>query len=442
MAEPSAVTVKSELTLFDQQAVQTSITRQNFVSIQPVGSIVQNAPIEFVIAPSTFEYIDFASTTLNVTFHLETEKPYLLAKHMVGCANMPIASLFQDVQLFIGDTLVEGSTNMYAYKAMICTLLDYGSAAQKSLLQPWGFYKDTAGAMDDKVNKGLESRANQLAGKKKWSVSGPLFLDLARQQQRYLLNHLPIRIKLQPSSGKWFGMAYEVATGGDSVLPTDIAVKLDKVELTVRYVMPAPSVLDAHRSGLQSWNAIYPLQAIELSTFLMPSNTQSIIKNQLFADQIPKLLLLAIVTNEAFNGSLKTNPFNFANPKLNFLNVCVDGISVPSRPRQLTAGELTSGDYVWLLQQLGLYQQNRDIGINMDEYGKGGFALFAFSLGSELGAGTTTGAAQLYKQGNLSIELRLAEATTKTLNVILAGIFDRRLEITSERAVIPVNLYK
>jgi hypothetical protein len=154
-------------------------------------------------------------------------------------------------------------------------------------------------------------------------------------------------------------------------------------------------------------------------------------------------VILGIVSDAAFTGKLEENPFNFVNPGLNYLACTLDNESVPGGALQFNNradGSLGEVEYGWLLQQLGLGQADRDIGFTMDEYSLGGYSLFAFSLSGELGTGEG-GVAQLYKQANLGVELQLKAAATKAYKVILMGIFDRRLELSRERLVVPTNLF-
>jgi hypothetical protein len=262
---PSEVVGKRELSLFDSQPVQASITRQKFVVDGPDGAIVPRAPISFTCGKRPYEYIDLAGTRVKVRFRMKGDTAYALTKHVVGCANMPLSSLFQDIQLYIGGTQVEGSSNLYPYKAYICALLDYGQVGQASLMKPWGFYKDTAGHMNSGRNAGLLSRAGKLTPTKpggwtnSWTVWGGLFLDMMRQQQRLLPNDTEVRLVFLPSSPDWFVIATDASPPtGESVMPTKMEVEIMELEVWWRLVMPAPGVLQAHMELGERANAMYP----------------------------------------------------------------------------------------------------------------------------------------------------------------------------------------
>ena len=63
--------------------------------------------------------------------------------------------------------------------------------------------------------------------------------------------------------------------------------------------------------GLNRNNAIYPIQHTKPLTFTIPKDQKRFMKDGLFPSEAPKLLMVAMVENDAFNGNIKNNPFNF-----------------------------------------------------------------------------------------------------------------------------------
>ena len=73
------------------------------------------------------------------------------------CTPYWMHSLFSQIDVSLNGTLVTPSTNTYAYRAYIETLLSHGAEAKNSQLTSALWYKDTAGHMGaiDDENKGL-----------------------------------------------------------------------------------------------------------------------------------------------------------------------------------------------------------------------------------------------------------------------------------------------
>ena len=96
------------------------------------------------------------------------------------------------MDVLVQQNLVNSSTNNYAYKALMETLLSYDTNAKGTRLQAEGFYKDTAGVMDepDPVsggNWGLGQCFNLTFNSKVADFIGPLHADFF-QKNRMLLN--------------------------------------------------------------------------------------------------------------------------------------------------------------------------------------------------------------------------------------------------------------
>ena len=96
-----------------------------------------------------------------------------------------------------------------------------------------------------------------------------------------------------------------------------------------------PSVINGHATGLKK-NAIYPLHFAKATTFTIPKGQQSFNKNRLFPDECPKMLMLAMVDNDAFNGNLSKNPLHFQDFGLIFLALYRDGMNECAGPSLYT----------------------------------------------------------------------------------------------------------
>ena len=69
-------------------------------------------------------------------------------KDPVGPVNNWLHSLFSQVDVYMNATLVTPSTNTFAYRASIETLLSYGNEAKGTQLLGQLWYKDTCTHMD------------------------------------------------------------------------------------------------------------------------------------------------------------------------------------------------------------------------------------------------------------------------------------------------------
>ena len=136
---------KSELDLFTVPPTQTSIETGSYCEYNPISSISDGVPIEFVVSGSGQDYLDLANTQLYVRAEIVQGNGAAIDNTMhVSAVNLTLHSLFSEVDLKLNDTLISSTNNTYPYRAYIETLLSYGPPAKNSQLTAALYYKDEA----------------------------------------------------------------------------------------------------------------------------------------------------------------------------------------------------------------------------------------------------------------------------------------------------------
>ena len=121
----------------------------------------------------------------------------------VGPLNNWLHALFSQVDVYLNGTLVTPSTNTYAYRAYIETLLSYGPDAKDTQLTSQLWHKDTATRMDaveiaDGPAANVRSRLVDMMGR--------LHMDLFLQD-KFLINGVDVKIRLVRSKPAFALMA-------------------------------------------------------------------------------------------------------------------------------------------------------------------------------------------------------------------------------------------
>lgn len=426
---------KSELGLFDPRPVQTSMERATYVDVHPLSSPAGGGPIEFFIPSSSDDYLDLNDTMFYVRGKVAMpDKSNLTNNADIALSNIPLASLFSDVSVVINDRQVEGGHHLYPYKTYLSFLLRFNKEAMQTHVRAAGFYKDEHGQMDNAGQRGFDERKRLIAQSQAFEFCGPLTLDMF-QQNRYLLPNSDIRLKFLRHKPEFALISHDIPNVG--VNPGIPAIKglidIEQAILFVRRVKVSPSVLRGHLTGLDTFNAMYPIQRTEMQTFTITSGTQSFNKENIFRGQLPKLLVMAMVDNDAFNGVYNKNPFNFQHYNLNFLALYRDGEATPFRPFQPDfTRSLCMLDYMSIFQSLELWNKDETIPITFDEF-QAGYTIYAFNLAPDL---ALMGHEQPYRDGNLRLEFKFAAPLANTINVVLMALFDGRIEVTKARDVL------
>ena len=193
-----------------------------------------------------------------------------------------------------------------------------------------GWTDDEAGKLDDATNTGFVKRAKQLDGSPVIELFGPLNLDLFRQD-RYLLSHTSMRIRLKRASTAF---VLQDPTGTDKY-----KIEFKDALLQVRRALINPNIINAHAKGLLKNNAQYPVNHTDLKTYTIAKDISTDIKENLFPTQVPKFIVVAFVTNTAYSGDYKYNPYNFQHFNLKKLVLSLNGNPVMGRALEPNFGE-------------------------------------------------------------------------------------------------------
>lgn len=418
----------SGLDLFSVPPTQTAVEEGQFVEIHPLASISQGTPIEFAISGNSEEYLDLFNTFLHVRAKVTlADGSNLPADVEVTPVNYFLHSLFSQVDVSLNDTLITPSENTYPYRAYLEATLNYGEEAKKGHLTAALFYSDTSNHIDETQgdsNGGLKIRRKLASASKELDMMGRLHSDIF-VQDRYMLNGVDVKVKLTPSKDVFNIIANDPVGSYKSVITHAV--------LVIRKAKLNPAISLAHEKALMKGNAKYPIKRITIKTFSIPKGMLSHIQDNLFLSQTPTRVVVGLINATAFNGSYRTNPFNFQNSALTYLNVSVDGRPVTGKPLTM---DYEHNQYVraFFGTNLAMSLIGKDAGNGIDyRQFKNGYNLYAFDLSPSLLDGDQF---EMARSGPMSVELKFSAATPEPLQVIIYAENDSILEISKTRQVI------
>ncbi|XP_053897340.1 uncharacterized protein F54H12.2-like [Malaclemys terrapin pileata] len=170
-----------------------------------------------------------------------------------------------------------------------------------------------------------------------------------------------------------------------------------------------------------------------MKVFSIPASSRVSNQENLFLGQLPNMLILGFVGNDAFSGSYAKNPFHFKHYDINFVALYVDGEQIPTKPLEpdFKAGHCVR-EYMNLVQMAGKHMEDRSLLIDREEFAQG-YTLFAFDLSPDQECANHY---SLIKTENLRAEIRFGKALRVTVNMIVFGVFDNIIEINQRRNVL------
>jgi hypothetical protein len=309
--------------LFSVAPTQTSIQSSTNVDYHPLSSLNDGPNIEFEISGSGGEYLDLSRSYLHVKAKVtQANGADLPNDDDVAPVNNFLHSMFSQVDITLNGTQISSSTNTYAYRAIIETLLSFSTDAKLSQLTLSLYYKDQSSRMnaitvDHTANSGFMSRRSKAARSRIMDLIGRIHGDIFFQD-RLMLNDVNVKIVLTRSSDAF------CLIGG-----TQRKVKIVSAKFVVRKVKLTDSVALAHANALELATAKYPIRRVICKNATVSAGIQDVVLERLYTGQLPTRLVIALVDNEGFNGAIDRNPFNFEHFNLTEIVVYLSGQGQP-----------------------------------------------------------------------------------------------------------------
>ena len=199
------------------------------------------------------------------------------------------------------------------------------------------------------------------------NVEGCLYQDISQGEKRAILNGVSVNLKLFQSLNNFRLMRLGTK---------NYNLKITTAVLKVCYVSLNPNMILAH--DLKISPTIYPLWRSDIKSFNVAKGSLNFMTDNIYHGTVLSKLILGMVSNAGYSGDYNKNPFNFKHMNLNFLQVTVDGQSVPNRALTLNfEKEDVISSYLTLLENN--YDNKNGTIIKLMEYHKG-CTLFLFNI--------------------------------------------------------------
>ncbi|XP_069061958.1 uncharacterized protein F54H12.2-like [Pleurodeles waltl] len=370
-------------------------------------------------------YLDLNNTLLHLVCKItKVNSTNIEDDAKVALIAFPIATMFNQVDINMGDRLVMQSDNIYAYRAYIESILNYSREALDTQLSAGLFYKDTEAHFEDTAldgsNIGFKKRASFAAGSRQFDLLGRIHSDLFFQD-KLLINGIDLKIKLNRNKDAFCLIRGDVKQYKLVILSASLFVKRVKVSLSVRL---------AHAEALLLSNTEYAIETVALKIFNIPARTRLTQQQNLFLGQLSKLIILEFVDNTAFSGFYTSNPFNFKHYNINYAALVLECTVIPAKPLTLSFG--TSNfvrEYLRLVSITGKHLRDSGVVVSRERYGAGS-TLFAFNLTPDMEDGDHY---NLIKNGNLKAEICCTQALATNVNIVVFSVFDSVFHVNHAR---------
>ena len=156
--ELSPLVALPEFDIFGVPPTQLTVESDIQTEHRPISVISDSiSPIEFEINTGLDEYINLGKSELYLCLKINLKKTNLAAvKAMstdnwkeISPVNYLLNSMFKQIKISIGQSVITSASLNYAYVAYIDALLNYSPDVKKTHLQTSFWHRDITGSMDD-----------------------------------------------------------------------------------------------------------------------------------------------------------------------------------------------------------------------------------------------------------------------------------------------------
>lgn len=426
----SDITYNPGLDVFEQRQVDPSIEEVKYTEIKPQTALDQQGPHVFEV-PASGEPIDLQNVLLSVACKLTKANDADIGQdEKVGPVNNTLHTLFSQVEVRLGETVVSYNHSLYPYQAYIEELLYADASEISGRLQMQGFILDESGTgaiadpTADPHNSGLKKRRDKLFTlSRKNLLIGRLHCDIFRQD-KYLIEKVPLRVTLHRSPAAF----YLLKSGA-----TDYKITISDMTLMV----PRISLGVAMRRSLESrladnMLAQYNINRTAMQAHLIPTGVLNFHVQTLFRGRLPHTIVIFMSRSENRRPDADKNPFVFEEFKLQKMVLARNNVAVNFNNGLVVeygGGRTYSNAYLNLLKNTN--KMNGGSLISHSDF-SGGFNVFPFKVVPQEGLYTDASA---LNEGVLELKVTFADVTEDNIDLFVYAQYNSCITIDKDRIV-------
>ena len=295
MSTPRAMT-HSSLDLFDRVPILEPIECSNTQKIYPTNSLNESS-LEFQFESDRNMMIDLQETFLFLKVKLSKGNVALEAADDAMFVNNTMHSLFSNCEVYFNNEQVYTSNGLYAHKAFISNEFSNTKGTKSSICACQGYmYEKEPASFGDEPFLSRKAKKNE-----EICFYGKLAIDVFTCD-KFLLPNVKIRLRLVRSRPNFYIITNQNKNFSCSIL---------QASLFTRQVVIEDRIFKDLHSSLQLRPARYNFSEVLAKTFVIPNGQNQYIHENIFNNAPIRRLAIAMNTNTAFTGSLKTNPFHY-----------------------------------------------------------------------------------------------------------------------------------
>ena len=188
--------------------------------------------------------------------------------------------------------------------------------------------------------------------------------------RKYIPTGIKIKFDFQRNDDKFSLLSHDTKT--------DFIIELGEMKMSCKRYKPAKTFIDFYQNQLSLGKTpSLPIDRSLIKTYVVNSGVTDLSAyNLIRGSQLPEQIIIGIVSQEAYNGSMNKNPFNFQNFDIREASLIVNGVNEPAELYKLNVDIGDKVDmFASFLDNTGVHTDDREFGISLEDYYGGSFLM-------------------------------------------------------------------
>nr|CAD2162544.1 unnamed protein product [Meloidogyne enterolobii] len=332
------------------------------------------------------------------------------------------------MRISINGREVFNSNSLMAYKSYLSHELSFSTAAKNSHLNVAGYYGDTG--LNLQAGIGFNSRKARFGTSNTAQFMAKIDADLFNQPL-YLINHCEIDIEILPNDSRFVLIAPPTAAG----IPQTNRYRFEVTNFKL-YVKKV-DIMDGLALDIAKKLDIRPARYAIRKTMMKPlfiSQGRYEFNANLFMDQIPRRIILGLVSNNDYVGAIDRSPFNFQPFNIREISIIANGRSYPQAPYDL---DFPNGKFARAFndmnEAIGFSNSLESNGISFEQYAYT-HCIFVFNLTNS--GEDQSGLFDLIRNGTTAVNIKFSRPIPEGgVMLIVMGEADSLIMLDKNRTI-------
>lgn len=402
------------------------------VESSKVFEILTSNPLE--VTPFHFKvfssqnYLDLTKCFLLTEFRITKENQNGQVIPIVDADNVaPIQMIgqtfIQDMHISINGREVFNANSLMAYKTYFSHELSFPLGAKESHLTAAGYYKETGGTLEG--GDGFNTRKSLFARSRTAQFIAKIDADLFNQPL-YLINHCEVDITIYPHGTNFVLIAPNDALTRFRFEFLGCKLYVKKLDLTAGLSLDLANKLDQRPARYAVRKSLMKALYIGEGRYEFNAN--------IFMDQIPRRVIMGLVSNNDYVGNIQRSPFNFQHFNVRDINIVANGRNYPQVPFEL---DYTNGNYVRAFNDMneacGLANSRQSSGITYLQYART-HCIYVHNLTNS--GEDQSGLFDLIRKGTTAVSIKFSQPVPQGgIVLIVMGEADSLMNLDKNRQI-------